>query len=117
MRAEQRCNILHRIVCFQIGGLVSDQGIAERVRFIKRVSGKRFDQGVNLFRQFAGESFGIRAGDKNGFLFLDHRGDFFTHRLPENIGFPQAVAAELPDNKKYLLLVDDHAVGFLQVTG
>jgi len=30
------------------------------------------------------------------FSFLYYRGDFFTHGLPENIRFTQAVAAKTP---------------------
>ena len=47
---QESGNIFCRVVCLEIGSLIGNQGIADRMSFIESIAGKGFNQGKDFIR-------------------------------------------------------------------
>jgi len=57
-------HVLRRVVCLEIGGLISNQGVAHTVRLIKGIARKWFNESKDLTGHFVGELSLLGSGNK-----------------------------------------------------
>ena len=111
---EERGHEFDGKVRFEVGGLIGEDGVGARVRFVETVAGKFLHQVEDangfLIRNFifftAGEEFGALGG--HFFFFL------FAHGAAEDVCFAEGEAGEGVGNLHDLFLVENDAVGFFE---
>ena len=113
-RCEQRRHEFHRVMRFQICGVISEQGVCRRMRFVKSVPGKLRHKIENLFDLLGRVAILHGAGHKafalSGHLF----GDFLAHRASQQIGFTERISSKAISDLHDLFLIDDYAQSLLQ---
>ena len=117
-RQREQCRqVLGRVVRLEVGRLVGDGGVADGVRLVEGVAGEGQDQLEDLLRLPFGVAVALRASDKPVAFRAHHLRDLLAHRLAHDIGLAQGVAGELLGDEQHLVLIGDHAVGFVQGAG
>ena len=98
----------------EISGLVGDEGVRGGVRFGEPVACELFHQLKELLRFGRKDAVPARAGQE----FLAHRhhvlGFLLAHGAPQDVRLTQAESGDAGGNLDHLLLVNDHAVSFLE---
>ena len=110
---------LHRIIIFQISGLVGHHRIAGRMGLVKGILGKIhhivIDLGSHLLRNplrhTARDALFRVSVDEVCPLFFHHRLLLFAHGPAHQIAASQGISSQIPDNLHHLLLIHDTAVG------
>ena len=114
-RGQQSRHILPGVVDLEPGGLVDDNGIADRVCLVEGVVGEVVDLVVDvlgsLLRNAVGDtsgnvSFGVAVNESPP-LLLDLGPLLLGHGTPDHVGLPQGKTRQLPENLDDLLLIDD----------
>ena len=113
-RRQQRGHEIGRIVALQPCGLVGEQRIGGRVRFVETVAA----EGLDLLGQLRGcagfEALGDDPLPEVAQLRLDERRVLLAHRLAKYVGVTERVAGQVVGDQDHLLLVDDDPVGGLE---
>ena len=99
---------------FEIGGLIGDQRVSRRVRFIETVAGELFHQVEQLRGQPFFDVARHCAVDENVALLGHLFGIFLAHRAAQHIRAAQRVAADDLRDLHHLLLIHDHTVSRLE---
>src|SRR5438309_47288 len=93
-RREQRRHEFHRVMRFQICGVVSEQGVCGGMRFIEAVPGELRHEIENLFdllwRVAVLHGAGHKAFALSGHLF----GDLLAHRAAQQVGFTERISSK-----------------------
>ncbi len=98
----------------QVRGLVGDQRISGCVRFVEAITGEFLDEIKNFPGGMGAHAVFLRAGREN-LAMHDHFCELlFAHRAAQQIGAPQAVAADHLCDLHHLFLVNYYAVSFFQ---
>ena len=107
-------HVLSGVVRLQVGGLVGDGAVADRVRLVERVPGERLDEVEQLVAEALLVALRLKAFEE-ALALLDHDGgDLLAHRLAHDVSLAEGVAGELTRDVEHLLLVGDDAVGLLE---
>ena len=113
-RAQQGRHELDRIVRLQVGRLVGDERVSRGVRFVEPVARELFHEIEELLRFGRRHAVPARASQK----FLAHRHHvlvfLLAHGAPQDVRFTQTEPGDAGGNLDHLLLINDHAVSFLE---
>ena len=86
---EERGHEFGRIVSLEIGGLITDHRVAGGMGPVETVTGKRFDEGKNLFGDVFGDVVLDTALDEFDALFRDEFLDFLSDGFAEHVGLTE----------------------------
>ena len=121
-RCHQSCHELRRIIVFEPRGLVSDHCIAGRMGLVESVLGKVHHRVVDVGRHLGADP--LCGASRNAFLGIavDEIAPLLFHDLllllghgaPHKVASAQCIAAQIPDDLHYLLLIHDTSVCGLQ---
>ena len=105
---------LGRIVGFEIGGLVSDEGIRSRMRLVESVARKFGHQVKYVFRFLFVYLVLPGTGHELFFLLVHNLWYLLAHGPSQDIGIAKAVIGQHVGNFHHLFLVDDNPVGLFK---
>ncbi len=107
-------HVFNRIICFQIRSLVGNHGITCRMRFVKSISGKRFDERKYFFRFCFCQAIFLAPLDKM-FTLLFHLGGYF---LPDGfaklIGISPRISGKRNGSKEHIILIGNNSIRLRQ---
>ena len=119
LEREHRGHVVHGEIRFEKRGLVGDDGVPGRVRFVEAVARELQDQTRTVHYACCG---GAAPSCRSAFNELVARGVgiddlhlLLADRLDERVRLAERNVAQLVDDEHHLLLVDHDAVGFLGV--
>ena len=108
---HRRGEKLDRIVRLHVGGLIGQQRIRRRVRFVEAVFGE-FGAGIeDHFGVGAPDAAFDRSGDEAAALRRHLLPVLLAHRAAQDVGLAETVAGEIARDLLDLLLIGDDAVG------
>ena len=111
---HRRRQELDRVIRLHIGGLIGQQRIRRRVRFVEAVFGE-FGAGVEDHLGVGAADAALdRAGDEAVALRRHLLAVLLAHGAAQDVGLAEAVAGEIARDLLHLLLIGDDAVGRLQ---
>src|SRR5216683_5196200 len=113
-RGKQRGHELDGIMRFQIRGLVGEQSVGARVRFIEAVPGE-FRHQVEYFLGLLRGNFSYGASGQEFFALSRHFGVIlFAHRAAQNVRFPERKTGQAVGDLHDLFLIQNHANGLFE---
>ena len=104
----------HRVVRFEIGGLIGNQSIGGAVGLVEPVAPEFFHEVENRFGFIFGNLVFQRPGHERIPMLGHFLGDFLAHGLAQVVRFGHGIIGQFGGNFHDLLLVEDNAVGLLE---
>ncbi len=98
----------------EISGLVSDQGIGCRMRFVETVFSKLVHQVKDRLGFFGIQIVGFGTFQKKPLLAAHLLVILLTHGTTQQVGLPQRITGQGAGNLHNLLLIDYNTIGILQ---
>ena len=111
LAVEQRGHVLERMVGLEVGGLVGDEGVADRMRAIESVAREERHEVEELLGFARIDPTTRRPGEELLPLQRHLRLVLLPHRRPQDVRFPKGVAGHRRGDLHHVFLVDDHPVG------
>ena len=111
---HRRGQELDRVVRFQIRGLIREQRIGRRVRFVEAVFGELAQAVEDRVRRGLRRCRARRALRRSGRAARPSRLDLLAHGAAQKIGLGERVAGKICADLLHLLLIGDDAVGRVQ---
>ncbi len=99
---------------FEIGSLVSYQGISSTVRFIETITGKFCHQVEDVLGFICRDIIFLSACHEFLFLTVHDFRYFFTHGTPQYISIAKGIVCQNVSDFHYLLLVNNNSIGLFQ---
>ena len=85
---EESRHVFNRVVCFEIGSLVGNKGVANTVSLVEGIARKGFNEGEDLIGHLRRESVFLSTCDEVTFFLFHYLRNLFAHCLAEDIGLP-----------------------------